>query len=110
MNQMCVGIDKPWQDDAPSNVQLLGLPCFGQRFNLRARSDRSNSPIDDEQRSVLDNPQIGKEFSAPRPAPPQRKHLRRASDKKEIRQGVRIMPKNQPIAQAPAGSEPSAPT
>src|SRR5438445_398921 len=89
-------IDKSRQYDASADIKFLSGPCFGQRFNFRARAHGGNHAVADQYRAVFNDAEFGEGFAAARNAPAKRQQLRRASDEQVGRQNS-IMPQ---VAQA----------
>src|SRR6266404_2648109 len=85
-------IDKSRQYDALADIKFLRGPCFGQRFNFRARAHCGNHALADQYRAVFNDAELGEGFAAARNAPAKRQQLRRASDEQVGRQTASIMP------------------
>ena len=70
MNQMRVRIDKSRQDNPASDVQRLSRPRCGQGLYLGACTYGDDAAVANQKRSVFEESETGKRFSASRSAPP----------------------------------------
>ena len=79
-NQMRVGIDEPWEDDAPAQVQFFRATRCAPAFDAAARSHSCDAIATDENGAIPDNLEVAQRFAAAGSRAAQGEEFRAACD------------------------------
>ena len=86
---MGMGIDEPWQDNAPREIEPFRPTRSSRAFDPPPRSNRDNPIFMDQESAVSNNSQLGERPTAPRNTAPKGQELRASGDQ-PVRHGKRL--------------------